>query len=231
MKYALSVEHVSKTYSNGKKALEDLNFDLSYGQLVGLIGPNGAGKSTLIHIMVGVLAPTKGQVTLHVDNGRNIAWVSQFSSIDWYLSALDNVRLGARLGGYGFNEAEIISKECLSKVGLQHKMKDNPESLSGGEQRRLQVARAFAQNSKVLILDEPTTGLDPVASDNLMKELRGIADSGCLVIVSGHDLSLMETLADHILFVSGGQLKINDEKTNVMNKTNNGLKDLYSIHK
>lgn len=224
---AISAENITKVYSNGKIALKNLSCDLFYGQLVGLIGSNGAGKSTLIHILTGVIKQTDGKVNRFLDNQHEISWVSQFSSIDWYLSVLDNIRLGARLGGCTFNEAKTISKKCLSIVGLENKEHQSPDTLSGGEQRRLQVARALAQKTKILILDEPTTGLDPVASQIVMEELRKQADQGCLVIVSSHDIGLVESLADHILFLSDGELQVNDTKAKVLPKTKNGLKDLY----
>lgn len=217
MNTAISVRGISKTYPNGKRALNRVNFDLYYGQLVGLIGPNGAGKSTLIHIIAGVLKQDEGSLYCNITNANELAWVSQFSSIDWYLSVIDNVRLGARLGGYSSQNAEDISKDCLIKVELNHKIYCLPDALSGGEQRRVQIARALAQNPKILILDEPTTGLDPIASKKLMHNLRSLANQNYLVIVSSHDLHVIEDSVDQILFLKEGEIIANEKKKSIVN--------------
>lgn len=226
MEAALEINDISKTYSNGTRALNKIKSDLFYGEIVGLIGPNGAGKSTLIHIIAGVLKHDEGNLTCHIDDSKEIAWVSQFSCIDWYLSVIDNVRLGARLGGYSIKEAEEIASDCLVKVELQHKSHHQPDALSGGEQRRMQIARAMAQNSRILVLDEPTIGLDPTSSTILMKNLRKIANRNCLVIISSHDLYLIEKEVDRILFIKQGLL-IADTKISHIKTTQSNLYEYY----
>lgn len=215
---AISVKRISKTYPNGKKALINIAFDLYFGQVIGLIGLNGAGKSTLIHILAGVLKQDEGTIHCNIQDSKELAWVSQFSSIDWYLSVIDNVRLGARLGGYQPNQAKARASECLDKVGLLPKSHLQPDVLSGGEQRRMQIARALAQHPRVLILDEPTIGLDPIASKTLMQSLRSLANQGCLVIISSHDLHLIEEEVDRILFLKEGRLIANEDKKNIINR-------------
>lgn len=221
MNRALTTKELTKVYGNGKKALYNISLEFYFGQIVGLLGENGAGKSTLIHLLMGIIHPTEGNIIKYVSGSSEIAWVSQFSSIDWYLSVLDNVRLGARLGGYGFKQAEEISRSWLIKLGLEDKIHGTPDALSGGEQRRLQVARSLAQNPKILLLDEPTTGLDPIASKNLMKELKVFAERGTLVLISSHDMNLMRSSVDHVLFLSKGEAKINAPK--------NSLPDLSTL--
>ncbi|MFA6915656.1 MAG: ABC transporter ATP-binding protein [Parachlamydiales bacterium] len=227
MKTAISVKNVFKTYPNGKIALHGINIDLEYGSLVGLIGPNGAGKSTLIHIIAGVIKHDKGTIDCHIPDSKEIAWVSQFSCIDWYLPVIDNVRLGARLGGYGLSEAEEVSKKWLTTLELQHKSYCKPDALSGGEQRRMQIARALAQNAKILILDEPTTGLDPIASKILMQSLKQLSKQNCLIILSSHDLHLIENDVDRILFLNEGSLIANLEIESIKRSANN-LHEYYT---
>lgn len=218
MKTVLSVKGITKTYPGGKKALHAVHFDLCSNQLVGLIGANGAGKSTLIHIIAGVLKQDGGYLYCNIQDANELAWVSQFSSIDWYLPVIDNVRLGARLGGYSFKKSEEISNECLAKVELQHKSHCQPDVLSGGEQRRMQIARALAQNPKILILDEPTVGLDPIASKKLMQSLRALVNQNCLVIIASHDLHLIEEEVDQILLLKEGKLIANTAKSSIINE-------------
>ncbi|MCH9626366.1 MAG: Glutamine transport ATP-binding protein GlnQ [Chlamydiales bacterium] len=220
MTLALSLSNISKVYPKGKKALEDISFQLQYGQFVGLIGPNGAGKSTLLHIIAGVLEPTSGDVSRHIMDPKDLVWVSQHYCIDWYLSVLDNTRLGARLGGYSAKEAETVSRNSLISVGLEKEHAFSPDTLSMGQQRRLQIARALAQNAKVLLFDEPTTGLDAIASKKLMKELKFMANNQSLVVVSSHDLDLLEEVADQYIFLNEGKIEIqNKEKVKNLKQT------------
>jgi ABC-type multidrug transport system ATPase subunit len=213
MKPALSVKKLCKTYSNGKVALNNVSFDLSFGKFVVIMGPNGAGKSTLIHLITKVLKPTSGDVTTNGTKANEIAWVSQFTSIDWYLNVLDNVRLGARLGSLSGSNAEEESKKALTLLGLKDKINMYPDELSGGEQKRMQVARALAQNPKILILDEPTTGLDPIASQSLMMKLKQLTLQNCLIIIASHDLTLMEDFTDTIIVIDQGSLIMCKEKS------------------
>jgi len=219
MKKGISLKNLSKKYPNGILALNNVSLDLHYGELVGLIGPNGAGKSTLIHTIAGILQPSSGTIACFIDDPKDLAWVSQKSSIDWYLPVIDNVKLGARLGGCSIQEAKSIAKENVIKVGLEKESTQLPDSLSGGQQRRLQIARALAQNAKILILDEPTTGLDPFASKQFLSEIRNIANQGKLVLISSHDLHSLEGVVDRIVFLSEGTVKLDQEISNLLNST------------
>lgn len=226
MKQALTLSNVSKKFPNGKQALKDISLELYFGQFVGLVGPNGSGKSTLIHIISGVLSSTNGIIKRYIEQPHQLAWASQYTTIDWYLSVYENVRLGARLGTYNYLQSRNVANDWLLKVGLQEKIHHSPETLSGGQQKRMQVARALAQNPKILILDEPTTGLDPCASRMLLQELSLVAKNGSLVIIASHELNLLDDFTNRVLFLNDGQL-IKDSAIDRLSKERENLTDTF----
>jgi len=181
-----------KSTGSANWALQDLTLDLPFGSLVALLGANGAGKSTFIHLLCGAIEP--------------IGWCSQKSSIDWFINVFQNVRMGARLAGCSRTESRVLTEHALSIVGLTHRANDNPDELSGGQQQRVQIARALVAHPDILLLDEPTVGLDVEAAERLLGELRVRADAGALVIVSSHDLGLLETYCDRVLLLAEGKL-------------------------
>lgn len=196
-------------------ALRGLTLDLPFGSLIALLGANGAGKSTFIHLLCGAIEPTCGYVD-SLPEGISIGWCSQKSSIDWYINVFQNVRMGARLAGCGRAESRILTERALELVGLTGRATNNVDELSGGQQQRVQIARALVADPDVLVLDEPTVGLDVEASDRLLGELRSRADGGALVIVSSHDLGLLETYCDRVLLLADGKLVAFESQTTFM---------------
>ncbi|MGI8403167.1 MAG: ABC transporter ATP-binding protein [Thermomicrobiales bacterium] len=194
-----------KSTGSANWALQDLTLDLPFGSLVALLGANGAGKSTFIHLLCGAIEPTTGFVGI-LPAGTAIGWCSQKSSIDWFINVFQNVRMGARLAGCSRTESRVLTEHALSIVGLTHRANDNPDELSGGQQQRVQIARALVAHPDILLLDEPTVGLDVEAAERLLGELRVRADAGALVIVSSHDLGLLETYCDRVLLLTEGKL-------------------------
>ncbi|MGI8484981.1 MAG: ATP-binding cassette domain-containing protein [Thermomicrobiales bacterium] len=186
-------------------ALQNLTLDLPFGSLIALLGANGAGKSTFIHLLCGAIEPTTGFVGALPD-GTSIGWCSQKSSIDWFIDVFQNVRMGARLAGYDRAESRALTERALKVVGLASKANDQPDMLSGGQQQRVQIARALVAHPDILLLDEPTVGLDVEASEHLLTELRARADAGALVIVSSHDLGLLDTYCDRVLLLAEGRM-------------------------
>lgn len=194
-----------------------MSTQLRFGAIYGLVGPNGAGKSTLIHLLAGILRPSSGRVSRYVGSPSDITWVSQRTAVDWYLDVKDNVLLGARLGGCRGAEAKRRIDSSLELVGLKDKQRCRLDTLSGGEQQRTQIARALAQNAPVLLLDEPTTGLDPGASHSLMVHLKRLSENGHSILVSSHDLELIDKFADEILIIADGELQENQMQSQKRN--------------
>lgn len=208
MNWVIRTNNLGKQYTpNGDWALQDISIEFPASKFIALIGHNGAGKSTFFHLLSGILDPTEGSIEIKThDKQPTLGWCSQFTAIDWYLSVFDNVCLGARLAGFSRKQSNIMTKRALELVGLQNLGDRNADQLSGGQQQRIQIARALLHNPQILLLDEPTTGLDPVASDALMDELTERVRNGVLVIVSSHDLSLLQNYCDLIMFVENGKL-------------------------
>lgn len=212
----IRVRNLGKRY--GKVwGLRHATFSLEEGALVALIGHNGSGKSTLIHLLAQLIEPTEGDILYR--EPFSIGWCSQFTSMDWYLSVLDNVRLGFRLAGYAPGESSVLASETLHLLGLgESTFKLTPESLSGGEQQRIQVARTLVPRHRVLLLDEPTAGLDVKSAHALMGKLLEMVRQGRLIIVSSHNLSLLEQYADKILLLQRGRVVAYEDMRSFVNK-------------
>lgn len=206
MTWILRADDVGKCYERDIWALRHLTARFDQGSMVALIGANGAGKSTFINLLTGLIAPTEGQVHTTAASGRQIGWCSQQQVIDWYLSVEDNVRLGARLAGLDRRESATAIDAVLDLVRLSDLRKRPVDGISGGQQQRVQIARALVHNPSMLLLDEPTTGLDADSSELLIDHLAERARNGAFVLVSSHDLSLVESRCDTVLLLAKGEL-------------------------
>lgn len=232
MNSAITFDQVSKTYDNGVTGLESSSFQIPYNKCIGVIGVNGAGKTTLIHLIAGILHPTTGTIKRIMRNPNDIAWVSQTQTVDWYLSVTDNVRFGARLGGASIKESLTIAEEILVEIGLKKKQSMLPDQLSGGEIRRVQIGRALAQRSKILLLDEPTVGLDPIASQKLIEKISKMVSSDTLVLISSHDLHILDCAVDDVLYLHDGKIEAYTSREEFLNSfSSNSLREaFFSAH-
>ena len=201
----LSLDNLGKKYTDNW-ALRNVNARFEAGKLVALVGSNGAGKTTLINLIVGLLEPTEGFVSLNGLNRKSIGWGSQNQMIDWFLSPWNNVALGARYAGYSRSKTKELTHKALEIVNLNHIAHNTLDTFSGGQLQRIQIARAIVHNPKLIILDEPTVGLDVESAEALLQNLHDRAKDGCLVIVSSHDLKLLEKISDEIMFIHEGKL-------------------------
>lgn len=218
----LQVQGIGKRYSNGVWGMRNISFTLRQETFVALVGANGAGKTTLIHTLAGVTIPTEGKITIDGTIVDSIGWCSQHPVIDWFMSVQDNVLLGARLAGQNWRESKRSMLEALTLVGLEQYVKRQPDQLSGGQQQRLQIARALVSHAPLLLLDEPTTGLDPLASEQLMNYVKVLTRNGCLAIVSSHDLPLVEKQADIIMFLKEGLLLACESRSQFFERFSDG---------
>lgn len=203
----VSIHALTKVY-NRKAVVHNLSAELKKGTLVGLVGPNGAGKSTLTHLIAGVIRPTSGSILLRISGPEKLAWVSQMTTMDWYLTAFHNVRLGARLGGLSWCESSKEAHRAMEVLGIAEHKHVDVEILSGGQQKKVQVARALAQQADVLLLDEPTVGLDYKTCTEFIAHLRSLTNQGKTVLIASHDLTFLEKHIDHIWLLDNGMLKI-----------------------
>lgn len=207
----IDIDNLSIKYGNFY-SLKNISISLNQGDFTALIGSNGAGKSTLLNALYGLLKPYKGSINYNPDYfnslnpARSIRFSAQRCIMDWYLTVEDNVYLGALIAGVKPTDLSAYTKQALHLVHLSEKAKSTVEALSGGQQQRVQIARAIVHKPKLYILDEPTTGLDPNLSEDFFNYLKAEQENNKTIIVSSHDLFLLEKYCTKIIFLEQGQL-------------------------
>jgi ABC-2 type transport system ATP-binding protein len=195
----------------GRTALDGVSFGVLPGALTGLLGPNGAGKTTLMRVMLGVLDPDHGEVRFH---GRPVAevdrrqwgYMPQERGLYPGMPAGEQVEHFGRLHGLSRRQARRKTGELLAELGLAERRAERTDKLSGGMQQRLQLATALVHDPDVIVLDEPFSGLDPVAVAGLSETLRQRARGGCTVLFSSHQLDLVQDLCEDIVMVDHGRV-------------------------
>jgi tungstate transport system ATP-binding protein len=191
---------------NGRRILDNITVEIGAGPRTVILGPNGAGKSVLMRICHGLLGPTAGSVKwLGANGSRRQAMVFQ-RPIMLRRSALGNVMYGLKLAGVRRKERELRAHDVLEAVGLEQRAHQPARRLSGGEQQKLALARAWALGPEVLFLDEPTANLDPAATRELETIVGQIRASGTKIVMTTHNLGQARRLGDEILFMDRGRL-------------------------
>ncbi|RBJ06475.1 ABC transporter ATP-binding protein [Micromonospora chalcea] len=225
----LEVDHVTLRFG-GVVALNDVDFTLYKGEILGLIGPNGAGKTTCFNAMTGIYQPTEGQIRFlgekisgkkrHQITRMGMARTFQNIRLFPEMTALENVQVGAdahhktsvisallRLPRHWKEEREGREKaeRLLEFVGIKNRMHEFARNLSYGEQRRLEIARALATDPKLLCLDEPAAGFNPAEKEELLQLIRQIRDQGVTVLLIEHDMRLVMGVTDRIVVLEFGK--------------------------
>ncbi len=211
---SISVNNVSVTYNNGHRAIYDVNFHLDTGTICGLVGINGSGKSTLFKSIMGLVNPTKGEILIEGQaiktalKANKIAYVPQTEEVDWNFPVLvEDVVMMGRYGKMGF--LRIPSKvdhqmvnDALARVDLTDFRKRQIGELSGGQKKRVFLARALAQESRTLLLDEPFTGVDLKTEDSIIELLISLREEGYLMLVSTHNLGSIPEFCDQVILLN-----------------------------
>ncbi|MDQ2877547.1 MAG: ABC transporter ATP-binding protein [Pseudomonadota bacterium] len=217
---AISIDRLCKTYAPqsgvAKRALDEVTFDVPRGQIFGLLGPNGAGKSTLINILAGLVNKTSGTASIwgfDIDaQPRNakasIGIVNQEIMFDPFFSPFETLDIQAGL--YGVPKAKRRTMELLRAVHLEDKARAYARTLSGGMKRRLMVAKAMVHSPPVLVLDEPTAGVDIELRQQLWAYVRSLNDRGVTVVLTTHYLEEAEQLCDRIAIINHGKVIANE---------------------
>jgi ABC-2 type transport system ATP-binding protein len=195
----LEAVDLRKSYGN-RVALADVSFDVRRGELVACIGPNGAGKTTLLSILADIKKPDAGSV--RYDGGR-VGWVPQDPALYRKLSVAENLRLFARLEGADDVDAAVA--RMLAQTGLEDRAGDQVEQLSGGNRQRVNIAIALAAGPQVLLLDEPSSALDPRQRERLWSLISELAREGTTVVYATHIVSEAERYADRVLVLADGE--------------------------
>lgn len=219
---AISIRNLVKTYGNGKQALRGVSLEIPRGSMFGLLGPNGAGKSTMINIMAGLVNKTSGSVEIWgFDTDRNprnakasIGIVPQELMFDAFFTPYETLELQAGL--YGIPKGERRSMEILKVLGLDDKAHAYTRTLSGGMKRRLLVAKALVHTPPILVLDEPTAGVDIELRQQLWAYVRELHAQGTTIVLTTHYLEEAQELCDRIAIINHGQVVANETKDSLM---------------
>ncbi len=196
----LAATALSKRFG-ARTVLAGVGFELHPGEQVAVIGPNGAGKTTLLSILAGVLAPDTGEVSRP---GRELGWVPQQPALYSKLSVAENLRLFARLERLADPEAAV--REMLAQTGLEDRAEDAVGTLSGGNRQRVNIAIGLLCEPPVLLLDEPSSSLDPRQRERLWEFIGGLTGRGTTVVYSTHNVAEAERYADRVLVLVDGEL-------------------------
>jgi len=219
MPSAVSVTDLRKTYpARGKtpavEAVRGVSFEVGDGEFFGLLGPNGAGKSTTIGCITSLVKPTAGRIVVDgvdvvaraAEAKRRIAVVPQTRNLDRDLTVREILTYHARYFGLPAAEREKRADRLLEELQVKEKADSKPLTLSGGQQQRVMIARALMHDPKVLLLDEPTTGLDPQARRQLWATLRRLHESGVTIILTTHYMEEADQLCDRLAVVDHGRI-------------------------
>jgi len=208
----LKVSKVSKSYKD-KKVLDEISFSVKEGEILGLLGPNGAGKSTMINCICGLTKIDGGSIEVFgMDNIKNaseirqqMGVVPQEVAVVQELSAYENCMFMGELYGLKGSELKTKVKEAFEFVGLWDRRKEVPGKYSGGMKRRLNIACALVHRPKLLIMDEPTVGVDPQSRNYIMESIRKLNEEGTTIIYTSHYMEEVEELCDRIVIMDEGK--------------------------
>ena len=207
----LLLQGITKSYG-AHRVLDDVGFEVADGRLTGFVGGNGAGKTTTMRIVLGVLAHDAGTVTLDgapvtAADRRRFGYMPEERGLYPKMRVLDHIVYLARLHGFDRAQATARAEALLGELGLGERLGDNVETLSLGNQQRAQIAAALVHDPEVLILDEPFSGLDPLAVDVVAGVLQARAAAGAAVLFSSHQLDVVERLCDDLVIIAGGTIR------------------------
>lgn len=209
----LEIQNVNKSYGD-RAVLRDVNFTVGHGRMTGFVGGNGAGKTTTMRIILGVLDPDAGSVSLDgtlltAADRRRFGYMPEERGLYPKMKVQEQLVYLARLHGFTAAAANRNSTALLEQLGLGERANDTVESLSLGNQQRAQIAAALVHEPEVLVLDEPFSGLDPMAVDVVLGVLQSHAASGAPVLFSSHQLDIVERLCDDLVIIADGQIRAN----------------------
>jgi len=211
---ALQIEDLVKRYATGVEALRGVSLEIEPGEFFGLLGPNGAGKSTLIHCTTGLAQPTAGTIRVfghdairrYADARQAVGLAPQELNLDWFLTTQETLDYHAGYFGMPKRERRERVAELLDTFSLTEKRDERTRTLSGGMKRRLILARALMHRPRLLILDEPTAGVDIELRLELWHYVRRINQEGTSILLTTHYLEEAEQLCDRIAFINEGEI-------------------------
>jgi lipopolysaccharide export system ATP-binding protein len=226
----IALDHLIKKYGP-RTVVRGVSASVNRGEVVGLLGPNGAGKTTTFYMVVGLVRPDSGTVTLERDGvtrdithapmhqraRAGIGYLAQENSIFRKLSVGDNLRLIWEMNGVDPRERERRLPALLGEFGLENFVDARGDSLSGGERRRVEIARAIATEPAFLLLDEPFTGIDPIAVADIQAMIRQLRDRGLGVLITDHQVRETLAIVDRAYILNNGTIEVSGSADDVLN--------------
>ena len=220
----ISINNLSKIYSNKFHALNNINLDIKKGEIFALLGPNGAGKTTLINIICGIVSPTSGKITVNnfdiISNYKKarslIGIVPQELTVEAFETVFDNVSYSRGLYGKSSNPQYIES--LLKELSLWDKKSNRLRELSGGMKRRILIAKALSHEPKILFLDEPTASVDVELRKDMWEIVKKLKSKGVTIILTTHYIEEAEEIADRVGIINKGKIILVDEKYELIKK-------------
>jgi len=230
----LIVNKISKTYGS-KQVVRDINLTIKRGEIVGLLGPNGAGKTTTFYIIVGLVKSDSGSILLDKGDISNlpiysrgqmgISYLPQEASIFRGMNVEDNLLSIIEITEPEKNKQEIILQSLLNEFDINHVRKSKSIVLSGGERRRLEIARTLASNPKYLLLDEPLTGIDPVSIEELKTIIKKLKEKNIGILITDHNVRETLKIVDRVYIVNEGAIYFEGTPNEAIN--NEKIKKFY----
>jgi lipopolysaccharide export system ATP-binding protein len=231
----LSASHISKTY-NKRKVVDDVSISMNNGEIVGLLGPNGAGKTTSFYMIVGLIRPDSGSISLddqaitympmHVRARKGIGYLPQEASIFKKLSVADNLRAVLELRPeLTRGQREIRIEELLEELSVSHLRNQPAMGLSGGERRRVEIARALACEPRFMLLDEPFAGVDPISIIDIKKIIEHLRERGIGILITEHNVRETLGICDRAYILNSGRVIASGSAAEVVN--NQEVRNVY----
>ena len=220
----ISINKLSKTYSNGLNALKNINLNIKKGEILAMLGPNGAGKTTLISIICGIVTPSSGKVDVdgfdiikdYRKTRSKIGLVPQELTLESFETVFNNVSYTRGLYSKPPNPKYI--EKILKELSLWDKKDNRLRQLSGGMKRRVLIAKALSHQPSILFLDEPTAGVDVELRKDMWKIVEKLRDSGVTIILTTHYIEEAEAIADRVAVINNGEIILVDQKKELLSK-------------
>lgn len=222
----LKVEHLSKSYKK-RPVLRDVSLSVERGEAVALLGPNGAGKTTCFYIITGLIAADSGYITLHGQDITNlpmyrrsrlgVGYLPQESSIFRGLSVEENIRAVIESLNISSDEQETLLDDLMAEFGIEHLRRTPSLALSGGERRRVEIARALAARPQFILLDEPLAGIDPIAVNDIRKLIAHLKDRGIGVLITDHNVRDCLGIVDRAYILHDGKVLMEGAPEEIVN--------------
>lgn len=216
----LKAENLCKTYKS-RKVVDSVSFEVESGRIVGLLGPNGAGKTTSFYMVVGLVMPDSGAIDIdtepitfdpmHKRAKSGLSYLAQEPSIFRKLTVADNIIVALEAHGYSSHDKDEKLEKLLTEFNITHIRDSLGYALSGGERRRVEIARALAGEPKFLLLDEPFAGIDPIAVADIQQIIRDLKDKGLGVLITDHNVRETLGICDFAYILKDGKIQVSGD--------------------